>query len=96
MRLSFSTKASLDLVGLLEFGVESWGEVAARRYSDRLTARIAGLLEHPELGPPANEVGIGLRRISAGSHVVFYRVRPNEIWISRILHASQEPRLHQI
>lgn len=48
------------------------------------------LCNNPETGRERNEIRKGLRSISHESHIVFYRIMDNHIWIVRILHGSRD------
>jgi len=49
------------------------------------------LVENPEIGRGCEEVSPGLHRPEHGKHVIFYRIRPDGIRISRILHQQIIP-----
>ena len=90
MRIVVLRAARDDLREIWRFGRLTWGEAQADRYSDILDGVIRGLGAQPYLGPAAEDVSAGLRRLIAGSHVVFYRVEPESLRIIRVLHQSRD------
>jgi toxin ParE1/3/4 len=54
------------------------------------------LADNPTAGRSCDEVRPGLRRMESGQHVVFYRVAPGGILVSRILHQRMLPERHVI
>ena len=90
MRIIVLPAARDDLREIWRFGVLTWGEAQADRYSDTLDAAIDGLGVLPYMGPAANDVSPGLRRLVVRSHVVFYRVEDEAMRIIRVLHGSRD------
>lgn len=76
------------------FGRRRFGEKRARRYASELRSKLLVLLDHPGLGPPAEEVSSGLRRYTYISHIAFYRIETGEIRVVRILHQHMRVEDH--
>ena len=94
MRLILSGEAEADLRGIIHYSITQWGRERARRYVGGLRDKLDLLAEHPEIGPPADEVRPGLRRLTYYRHSVFYRIRGPETRIVRILHKQMEAERH--
>lgn len=92
----FSLRAEADLVNIARYTLERWGEDQTIRYIDDLEACCRQLADAPDLGRPCDDVRPGLRRIERGRHVIFYRLRPDGILVSRILHQRMLPERHPI
>ena len=90
MRIIVLPAARDDPRDIWRFGVITWGEAQADRYSDTLDAAINGLDVLPYRGPAADEVSQGLRRLVVRSHVVFYRVEGEAVRVVRVLHGSRD------
>jgi len=49
------------------------------------------LTVNPKLGRANDELGKGVRRLLQGSHIIFYRLDADAVFILRILHKSMIP-----
>ena len=78
------------------YTVQEWGEDQAIRYIDGLESCCEQLANTPKLGRPCSSIRPGLRRIEHGRHVVFYRVEPDGVLVSRILHQRMLPENRNI
>ena len=94
MRVIYASRAANDFVDIIAFGIETWGEAASRHYVDHLEQAIARLGVYPGLGRPSDYAGRRVRQLSAGAHVAYYDIGSDAVTILRILHASQDPKLH--
>ena len=90
MRIIVLPAARDDLRDIWRFGVITWGEAQADRYSDTLDAAINGLGVLPYMGPVVDDVSKGLRRLVVRSHLAFYRVDGDAVRIIRVLHGSRD------
>jgi toxin ParE1/3/4 len=67
---------------------------AARRFRDRILARIAVLRDFPESAQPRPEFGADIRTIPVGRYIVFVRVVVPEVIVLRVIHGARDlPRL---
>ena len=87
-------RAESDLAAIIDYTVDTWGEEQAVKYLVELTTCFELLIATPYLGRACDALSPGLRRITQGKHVIFYRVADSDILISRILHQSYLPRRH--
>lgn len=90
----FSRRAESDLLSIGTYTLEIWKEAQLLRYMEKLENCCQTLAENPILGRPCNHIRPGLRRITEGKHVIFYRQEPGGILISRILHERMLPERH--
>jgi toxin ParE1/3/4 len=66
----------------------------ADSYLGRLREVMATVAEDPRRGLPCDDVSAGYRRISAGSHVIFFRMRGSDVYVVRVLHQRMDFRRH--
>ena len=90
----FSQRAESDLLSIGTYTLETWGEEQLLRYMEKLENCFQTLAENPNLGRPCDHIRSGLRRITEGKHVIFYRQERRGILISRILHERMLPERH--
>jgi toxin ParE1/3/4 len=79
------------LRAIARYTFETWGAAQAVRYLQGLQDAFQVLAANPELGRNCDSVSPGLRRHEQGKHVVFYRLKPEEIRIVRVLHQQMIP-----
>lgn len=76
---------------IARFTTITWSAKQATRYIAQLQTCFNMLDENPEMGRRCDEVSPGLHRHEHGKHVIFYRIKPDGIRISRILHQQMIP-----
>lgn len=77
--------AERDLERIWNYTVERWGTEQASRYTDILTAALAGLARSPETAPACDQIRHGYRRKSVERHMIYFRITPYGIAVIRIL-----------
>ena len=90
-----SKLAERDLNEIANYTRDRWGERQAVDYIDELRSLCQRLAEMPTTGRRCEGVRPGLYRMEEGRHVVFYRAGAKGITISRILHQTMLPDLHE-
>ena len=65
-----SSRAEIDLAGIADYTIETFGVEQARRYRDDLEACFLNLAENPGLGRSVKQLAPGLQRFEYRSHVV--------------------------
>jgi toxin ParE1/3/4 len=63
---------------------------AAERLLSTFHEKFLLLSRHPLLGQAREELLAGLRSLSVGNYVVYYRVRENRVQIVRVLHGARD------
>jgi toxin ParE1/3/4 len=86
-RLSSAAQRDLDDCW---FYIAQDNEDAADRFLDAIGKKLVMLAAHPNVGRSCDELAPDLQRLTVGSHVVFFRRRPNYIEIARILHGARD------
>ncbi len=95
MPFKLTARAAKDLVQLTEYGIERFGENAARSYLDTLFRVFDLIAEMPLLGA-ADRINPGFRRFLHGRHVIVYRVDDAGIVIARLLHTAMDAPRHPL
>ena len=89
-KLRLSKTAQSDIEKIDYYSFERWGAKAAGAYMAGLEMRLKALLETPLLGVDRSDLREGYRAFVSGSHVIYYRVEEEFIYILTILHQSQD------
>jgi toxin ParE1/3/4 len=85
------TKAATeDLVNIALFGIQRFGERAARKQLDLLYRRFEAIADHPARFPPVRHIRPGYRRSVCGVHSIYYRQSAEGVEIVRVL-GRQDP-----
>lgn len=85
MRVRRTELAQSDLDGIW-FYIAQDNLPAADRMIDRLIDATRPLGDFPDMGAPRDDLGAGMRSMSVGAYLVFYRRRSAEVVIERVLH----------
>ena len=91
---SLSNAAEADFENLYEYGILTFGIEQARQYALLLKDGMQTLADNVKLGRTAYEFAPGLRRLTCGSHILFYLPISNGILVVRILHQSMNFKRH--
>jgi len=94
--VQYSRRAEDDLLDIGWYTLESWGAEQVDRYLSEIETCCQRLAENPLTGRSCNEIRRGLRKMSHGKHIVYYRPNTEGIRVSRILHQSMLPELHSM
>lgn len=87
---TLSAIAEEDLIQIYVQGARSFGFEQARRYHRKLFDTFRFLAENPLAGPIRPELRTQIRVHPAGSHIVLYTARKQDILILRIRHARED------
>jgi toxin ParE1/3/4 len=89
-----SPRAAEDMAGIATYTLSTWGESQMLKYVGALRQCARLLAENSKLGRPCGWIRPGLRRFEKSEHVIYYRLQPDGILISRVLHRSMNPLRH--
>lgn len=89
MKLFISDEATADLADIWAY-ISRDSPDAADSFVDRLWHRCGQLAEMPGIGRRRDELLPGLRSMPEGRHLIFYRLRPGQVEIVRILSAYRD------
>lgn len=90
-----SPQAAEDMADIATYTFITWGEKQAVKYVEALQQCAHLLAENAQLGRPCGWIRPGLRRFEKAEHVIYYRLQPDGILVSRILHRSMNPIRHE-
>lgn len=85
-----SKKTDQDIKHLTKRSIADFGEHQTDKYLSGLEQCLQLLAENPNLGRTCDELRQGYRRHEYGSHIIFYRKRKNDIFITTIIHQSRD------
>jgi toxin ParE1/3/4 len=88
MTYRLTRQAQSDIKAIYHYTVEYFGERQAREYLDGLDYSFDLLTDNPKLGRLWDGKG---RRYVYKSHLVYYRIVKDEIVLTRIRNARQQP-----
>ncbi len=89
LNYQLSEIADLDLVEIYEYSFIEFGFVQAEEYLEGFHHLFNQLTTFPSEGVLRKDIGINIRSIPFGSHLVFYSITDISIVIVRILHQNQ-------
>lgn len=88
--LFLTPEAQSDIVDILNYTIETWGEEQAVKYSDKLRTGFELLLENPLLGMQRDDIIPGNRIWRIEKHFAIYRLEESQISIIRVLHVNRD------
>jgi toxin ParE1/3/4 len=91
LELVLSPRARQDLVEILRYTAEHWGESQIEVYGRRLDDAIQRISRNPEIGALRHDLDEPYRTVPVGVHVIVYRQNPDRIRILRVLHQRMDP-----
>ena len=91
---ALSPAAQADLEDIWDYTVRRWGEAQAENYTRNIQAACEALSEGTMISRSAEEIRAGYRKVTVGSHVMFFRMQSDVVEIIRILHQSMDVERH--
>ncbi len=85
-----SPRAQADLIEIWRYTETRWGADLAESYIQDIRQVIERAAVNPTQGRACDEIRAGYRRLTARSHLVFYRPVPASIEVIRILHQRMD------
>jgi toxin ParE1/3/4 len=89
-QIIFRPSAETDIRQLTEHSIQRWGAPKTADYLEAIHDALSRLAELPESGSDRSFIKPGLRKLSVGSHPIYYFVEERSLRISRVLHSSQD------
>ncbi len=90
MKVILSVEAENDLEEIYDYSVDRFGLKVADEYFSQMVEGFDRIAQFPESAIVRNELTADLRSKVYGSHVIFFKVQPEQILIIRILHQSRD------
>ncbi len=88
MNFALSNRAKADIKQIVRYTLENFGSAQAEEYIDGLYYSFELLMDNPRLG---HEWKAGRRRYIYRMHSIYYRLTPENVFVTHIRHASQNP-----
>jgi toxin ParE1/3/4 len=89
MRVEFSPLAQADLLDIAVYIAQDKPS-AALSFVDALEAKCLRLGDGPGIGTARPELGDGLRSMSHGRYLIFYRPTQDVLRIERVMHSARD------
>jgi plasmid stabilization system protein ParE len=71
LEIEILERARDDIFNIIEYSTDEHGEVGARAYIDKISARINWLSANPKLGPVHSDLRGGIRSFRQGQHRIY-------------------------
>ncbi|QQV77252.1 type II toxin-antitoxin system RelE/ParE family toxin [Sphingomonas aliaeris] len=94
MRIEVSDEAQDELLGILRYGYDMFGEDASEAYLRGFDNAFALIVVHPAIGTLHDHVRPPIRSLPYGSHRIFYDVFEDFIVVQRVLHKAMDAERH--
>ncbi len=94
MFYQLSKEADLDLENIIDYSLEQFGFRQTQKYINELHGLFNSLCANPVLGRKRNDLREGLQSTNKDSHIIFYTVLPDRVYIVRILHHTRDLPRH--
>lgn len=88
-RIVYTDSARSDLREIAVYFRNAAGDVVAEATVGKIVNKIETLGVRPARQRPRNELSPGLRAVSVGNYLIFYRVENNTVTVVRVLHGSR-------
>ena len=89
-KLDLTGRALRDLVGILNYSAEQWGQKTADKYLRELEAGLERLKANPNLLQRHPDFGSGLTFYRVSKHLLVCDVQSNSIVVLTVIHASMD------
>jgi toxin ParE1/3/4 len=90
MKLRWSSKAESDLVSIRDYTRTQWGNPQAIRYVKSIREAVRAAAKAPLQAAPADHFNDTMRKITIGSHIIFFRIADGSIEILRVMHGAMD------
>jgi toxin ParE1/3/4 len=91
-KIVIGPRAKAETRGIWHRTAAEHGTDAADAYVRDLDQAMELVRDFPHIGSNCSDVRKGYRRIRSGSHLIYYIVRKEDIYVMRILHERQDAR----
>lgn len=89
-----SSKADEDIDDIVDYTLDTWGELQTHTYVTELYQFLQTLADNPDLGRSASEFAALLKRYNYKAHTIFYEPTKKGIFVVRILGQVRDFRRH--
>ncbi|WP_280212185.1 type II toxin-antitoxin system RelE/ParE family toxin [Nocardia cyriacigeorgica] len=94
-RYLLSPAAQADLEEIYDYTCDRWDHDQAETYLREIQHAIERAAANPRIGRPCDDIRSGYRRLTAGSHTLYYRLTPaGQVDVVRVLHQRMDVDRH--
>lgn len=90
LTFQLSTNSKRDLEAIYKYTMQNFGVEQANFYVTSFDKTFKNLTINPLAGTIRDELKRGLLSIRHKEHAIFYRIKPKQIWVVRVLHGSRD------
>jgi toxin ParE1/3/4 len=90
LTFQLSANSKRDLEAIYKYTMQNFGIDQANFYVTSFDKTFENLTINPHRGRKQDEIKRGLLSILHKQHVIFYRIKREQIWVVRILHGSRD------
>ena len=87
-RYIYSRRAARQVKKIYQDTAKEWGLAQADKYDEGLEDTLQLLADSPDMGRGCNGIRKGYHRHEYGRHIIFYRQRKNDVFITTIIYDS--------
>ena len=91
LRVKYSAAARKDIAAIKNWTLQKFGAAQAKDYVRQIERSMLLIAENPGLAKDASEIGPGICRTLAGSHIAYFRIAQESINVVRVLHGRMDP-----
>ena len=88
--LIVAPEAQMDIVGILQYTFEKWGQSQADKYHRIIACEFSTIRTNPGVGHSRTDIPKRYKAHQAGQHVIIFRVETETVFIVRVLHGSMD------
>lgn len=85
-KIVLSPRARQDIIDILRYTGETWGQGQLHTYRDKINDALQAIGYNPELGHRREDLPQTHRAYLVGTHVIVYRIDDVALGVVRILH----------
>ena len=88
--LIFSPAAQADIDGIYDYTADNWGTTQAERYVGEIRDACLSVAKGGKRSQKVDHIRRGYRRLTVGSHFIFYKSSSAGIEIVRVIHQRMD------
>ena len=89
-KFRLSVKARAEIKNIFRYSFQKFGESQAKKYKTSFDECFQLLADNPNMGIECHTIRNGYFRHKHESHVIFYTLRSNDIFITTIIHSRMD------
>jgi toxin ParE1/3/4 len=94
LAITLAPKARQDLIDILRYTGETWGQAQLLTYRDKINDAFLAISTNPQLGHRRGDLPATHLAFLVGSHIIVYRIGVHNIGVLRILHQRMSLARH--